>query len=342
MAAVAFAGSGHYINGNIRGDWTQFAGTVTTTNLVTCPNGTALVNDCGLRYNNTSDYLTDSSGSFGWHNYANNTGLTVSTYLNGNLHLHSSSTTKLTFTLSDPNATTLHNNTNLNYSSGNIWWRQPSWYINQGSYGYFLSAGQANTPESITIDFPVNPSPAQNTVASYLSKFYFYWGSVDSWNTVTFTDTRTSSNTTAFTGSNFACAPGVTTGCISVPFNPATGNFTPDTSDAVFQFSAQQTCDTALTTCWIYPLQSVTFSSSQPAFEFDNVQFDYASCATAPAGNPGGTGACYTAYPGCTTCSAPISAPAPEVPSLALLGTGISTAAALFRRKLLGKIPNGF
>ena len=144
--------------------------------------------DTGLSYLNPSG--TTASPWLGWHHYdASTTYSCPSTcsstnnaqnYLNYHqvICLSTCGTTGLTFSLAG--SATLNLATD---SSAHPQFREP---LGEADTSYYLSTAGAS---SVTITFP-----------NYAKQFDFYWGSVDTWNSVTFTDIL--GNTTTFSGSD--------------------------------------------------------------------------------------------------------------------------------------------
>ena len=150
--------------------------------------------------------------------------------------------------------------------------------------GYYLSTADSTNTPGIVIDFN-HP----------IKDFAMYWGSVDTWNTVTLTDTNNTRHT--FSGSqlpnyNSWDPNGNNTTSILVHFSVPSGG-KPWTQVAF------TSCDTS--------------GVCKPAFEFDNLEW-----VAAPIG-------CCSLTPGS-------SAPVPEPSGLPLLGTAIVCAAGWLRR----------
>jgi hypothetical protein len=162
----------------------------------------------------------------------------------------------------------------------------PAQYRNPTSDGgYFLATADSSNTPGITINF-----------SSAIKDFAMYWGSVDSWNTITFTDTNNIPH--SFTGANL----------------PSFNSFDPqgnNTSSILAHFSVPSGGK---------PWTKVTFTSCdssgvcKPTFEFDNLEW-----MVAPSG-------CCSSTPGNT--------PTPEPSGLLWLGTGIAGIAARLRRTL--------
>jgi hypothetical protein len=187
-------------------------------------------------------------------------------------------------------------------SSAQTQFRKP---LGEADMSYYLSTAGASS--SVTITFPKNAQGVQQ----YAKQFDFYWGSVDTWNSVTFTDIL--GNRTSFTGSDLCSNTTGSYGCFNIA-----GTDTPPTMDvngAVVHFST--VADSAGI---IYPWSSVTFTSSAPAFEFDNIRWYLAGCTSGP----------------CTSAATLGSnaSPVPEPSSMLLMGTGIFGFATLLKRKM--------
>src|SRR5271165_5130108 len=180
-----------------------------------------------------------------------------------------------------------------NVSTANVT-RAPS-----GNAGFYLSTDTTTTANAISLSF-------SNAAGGAVKTFALYWGSVDTWNTITFTDTNNGAHT--FTGSNL-----LSTAPNAFSFSQAPNNVT--------SILVKFTVDPGQ-----YPWKTISFTSCDasnncaPAFEFDNIQWVDAgtSCPTTcgPIGPPPG------------------SSPVPEPSSMLLLGTGVVSFATQLRRKL--------
>ena len=207
---------------------------------VTCPNGST----CGSAANSSLLSLTPFNGTGGWHSYSSGS---AATYLN---NLSSSIGAGVTFALSGSSSLRLYNGTTYNLP-----WLNPT-----NDNGYYLAAS-SNSP-TITLTFDDSSCDNSNCIA----QFSLYWGSVDSWNTITFTPT--SGSPISLTGAQLATTFGWTLG-------------QNDMASYVLNFLVP-TGDPLWTT--------ITLSSSYPAFEFDNIAWESALGTTnGPVSIPSGT-----------------------------------------------------
>jgi hypothetical protein len=185
--------------------------------------------------------------------------------------------------------------------------------------GWFLSTPDSSS--SITIQF--GSSKLVNNVwhcsGSCITGFDFYWGSVDTWNKVTFTDQN--GNTTSFYGSDLGmCGISTSADGSCFPFTDPSHNNpgNPDLIPALIDFSPGGSAS-----AW----QSVTITSSDsagnyyPAFELDNLEF---TCNDTSTCDP-------NTFPSLTSFA---SSPTPEPSSVLLLGTSIAGISMLLRRRL--------
>ncbi len=213
---------------------------------VTCPNGST----CGSVAKASALGLTTFNGQTGWHDYSP-TSTTQSkvplTYLN---NLSTTVGAGVTFAFSGTSSLRIGNGT-----TNNLPWLNPT-----NNNGYYLAAS-SNSP-TITMTFDDSSCDNSNCIA----QFSLYWGSVDSWNTITFTPT--SGSPISLTGAQLATTFGWTLG-------------QNDTASYVLNFEVP-TNDPLWTT--------VTLSSSYPAFEFDNIAWESVLGTTnGPVPIPSGT-----------------------------------------------------
>jgi hypothetical protein len=225
---------------------------------------------CGFFYTVTgSNGWNSFNGQYGWHGYNGNG--SAQAYLNS-----ITSGTGVSIGLSS--SSSLH----IGYVGAQF--RNPT-----ADNGYYLSTANLTTTPGITMSFN-----------SAIKDFALYWGSVDTWNTVTFKDTNNITHT--FSGSQIPSynswdPNGNNTTSILVHFSVPSGG-KPWTQVA---FSS---CDTS--------------GVCKPAFEFDNLEW-----VVAPSG------CC-----GVTTGS---SAPVPEPSGLMMLGTGLVGVAGWLQRRSRAK-----
>jgi hypothetical protein len=177
-------------------------------------------------------------------------------------------------------------------------WRAPSNGTKSEDTHYLTTT---DTSHRITIQFG---TPADGCTGC-ISAFAFYWGSVDSWNTITFTDSNGVDH--SFTGAALAS--------LWDPSLPLRQN---DTASYVVEFVLEDPNDTGNVLTW----QSVSFSSGSPAFEFDNISWNTYGCAVISLNCTGGA----PIFGGAPT------QPTPEPSSLVLLVSGV--AGLVLRRRL--------
>lgn len=241
---------------------------------VPCPNGQT----CGSIA--TSVLVpTTFNGTTGWHNYAPSAATTAQQYLN---NLSTSSGAGITFALSA--------NSNLQEGSVVDSWRAPT-----ADNGYYLetSGNSPTSTESVMMTF--GSDDGNGGCTGCLNQFALYWGSLDSWNTITFTPW--SGSAISLTGMQIAS--GLELGTLGQN----------DTASFVLDF---QVADGHY---W----KSVTLSSTYAAFEFDNIAWDPVNC------NP-----CAPTASSFSENAAPAAVPEPS--SLILLCTSILGAAEWRRR----------
>jgi hypothetical protein len=213
---------------------------------VTCPSG----GTCGSAANSSALNLTPFNGTTGWHSYSSGS---AATYLN---NLSTSIGAGVTFALSGTSSLRIGNGT-----TNNLPWRNPT-----NDNGYYLAASSCSPNCTPTITLTFDDSTCSNS--NCIAQFSLYWGSLDSWNTITFTPT--SGSAISLSGSQIATALNL----------PTPGQN--DTASYVLNFEVP-TNDALWTT--------VTLSSSYPAFEFDNIAWESVIGTTngAPVPIPSGT-----------------------------------------------------
>jgi len=204
-------------------------------------------------------------------------------------------------------------------------WRSPS-----GDRGYILSANDTATSPLATVGIKITPT----TSGAYFSALSFYWGSVDPWNTVIFTDAANSADTVYVTGSNLS-SQGVSVPC-TVPANCTSASY--NNTDVVVLFQVGLLSDgktlgdswssIQLLSCEATGTSGPLTTPCSPAFEIDQLQYARTSCTS------------YGVPLGCTapvTQSGETTSPTPEPTSLLLLGSGIAGIAGRLRRKAVAQ-----
>jgi PEP-CTERM motif len=290
--------------------WIAYTGTGYNQTLagVPCSFNTAL--NCGLHY-----YLgTSGLTTINWHAYNPSTNGTPQAYVTSLMP------SGVTMTLSGSN-TSLYN-TNGTLQSPALPYRVPDHYdatntTQPTTYGYFM-ATSGGTGTSVTIQFGTvtKGSNGLATSCSYcITQLAFYWGSVDYWNHITFTDVN--GYQTTFTGCDLPGFFQANSVCTTNSGIYPNGKSNTQSAMVDFQVFAGH-----------YVWQSVTLHSDAPAFEFDNLAWAKLA-AGAPLCTSVGTFVC--------SATGPVTAPprpTPEPASMFLMGTGIAGIALLLRRKL--------
>ena len=229
---------------------------------------------CGYLYTATGNGWNSLNSSYGWHAYG---GSGAQSFLNT-----LTSGTGLAITLT-AGVSDLQNQSIFGqyYAPTN----------DNGYYMYTSDSAPTGTP-GITFDF-------SSSGPGYISKFAFYWGSVDPWNTIIFTDNNGGTETVSGADLNYSTYANNTYSMVS-EFEPAIG-----ATFLGFQKVQFLSCTSNLlgATC-------------QPAFEFDNIEW----FIPGPSANGAGTQR--------------TPSPVPEPAGLFLLGTGVAGIAGWLRRRI--------
>jgi hypothetical protein len=275
----------------VNASWSAYPVAVGTPPTTPCPTG--VTGTCGYSrqaYGSNYSSLAPSGStttSVGWHSY---NGSNAQSYLNGLVvcTTNCTGTQHLSFSLGG----------NANLAEGGTGNNVKLFTEPISDDGYYLYTPGAST---ITITPPSG---------KYFSAFDFYWGSVDTWNSIKFTDT--SGNTTTVYGTDLSSSGFI----ISDPNHTCTSFSCADVTSATIGFTPY--CTTGQNPVCAPNWKSISFSACNssgvchPAFEFDNLQFKLSS----------------------NLVGAPTSSPTPEPSSMLLLGSGLGSVGVLLRRKL--------
>jgi hypothetical protein len=254
-----------------------------------CPSG---ITWCGLGFKPSGGSSFYGSSGNGFHDYVPTQaslpdGPGSQTWLNTQSNAHNSGVPQFTLCGGGVCSGSL-----VNTSSANNW-RQPG-NSTQTDLGWYLTTISTSNPIKIQFGTVGGNSTSGYTCSHCISEFSLYWGSVDTWNTITFTDVA--GNKVSFTGSQVVRANS------TIP-TLGQNNIASFVYDFQLQYSGVGTAP--------YLWQSVSFSSSAAAFEFDNINWVTATGIIA----------------------APLAAPTPEPSSLAMFVIGLCGIVTSVRRR---------